>query len=322
VNAAVSGATGFIGRRLALSLRERGHGVACLARAPERARDLQAAGCEIVDGDLSSDAALERLARDKDALFHTAGVICARTTAEFFEVNRDGAARAARAARKAGTGRFIHVSSLAVSGPAAPGRPVVDASGANPVGPYGRSKHEGEQAIRAAGVPHSILRPSAVYGPGDRQFLRLFRMARWGVLPLLGNGRQELSLVHVDDLVCALLAVAESDAALDRTYHVAHPDVVTQPELLDAIARRLGRRARAIRVPTLAARAAFAVSGRIAQSFGRATLLHSDRATELLAPAWTCSSAALSADVGWRATVRLEDGLRTTVEWYRSNGWL
>lgn len=322
MNAAVSGATGFVGGHLVERLRARGAHVTGLARSVGGAEALAARGCRVVRGDLDSDDALRALVLGADVVFHVAGLVAARDEAEFLRVNRDGSARMAAACRAGGAGRLVLVSSLAVTGPSAPGYPLDECAPPRPVTPYGRSKLAGEEAVRVSGVPFTIVRPPAVYGPEDRQWLRLFRLARHGVVPLLGDGRQELSLVHAADLADALVAAAMAPATLGRVYHAAHETALTQADLARGIARAVGVRARLVRIPSLAVRALLHVSGAGAALTGRATLLAPSKAPELLAGAWTCSSGALERDAGWSAGIAHERGLAETAAWYRAAGWL
>jgi 2-alkyl-3-oxoalkanoate reductase len=255
-------------------------------------------------------------------VFHVAGAIAARSEAEFMAVNRDGTAAVARACARARTTRLVYVSSLAVTGPSERGRPVDETAPPRPLTPYGRSKRAGEEAVRDSGAAFTIVRPPVVYGPRDRQTLRLFRMARRGLTPILGDGAQELSLVHAGDLAEALVAASSSPAAAGRTYHAAHPEVVTQRALLEEIGRAVGGTPRFVRLPDGAVRGALAIAGVIARLAGRATLLDPAKAAELLAPAWTCATTALQRDAGWRAEIPLARGLRETADWYAAAGWL
>jgi nucleoside-diphosphate-sugar epimerase len=255
-------------------------------------------------------------------VYHVAGVIAARSPAEFEQVNRVGTFTLARRAREAGVRRFVYVSSLAVSGPTVPGRPLEEADQDRPVTPYGRSKQAGEQAVRASGLSFTIVRPPAVYGPRDRELLRVFQMARRGWAPLLGDGSQELSFVHAADLAQALIAAGESARTEGRTYHAAHPETRTQRAFVQAVGRAQGREVRTLPLPAPLVRGALWTSGRLARLRGRSTVLSPDKAPELLAPAWTCSSEALARDAGWRAAIPLERGLPETAEWYRRAGWL
>jgi nucleoside-diphosphate-sugar epimerase len=317
---AVTGATGFVGGHLAEALLARGDRVKALARSP--APGLVEAGAEIVTGTLDDAAALGRLVEGAEVVHHVAGAIAARSESELMRVNGEGTARLAEAARAAGVRRFVYVSSLAVSGPSARGRPLDDAGPARPVTPYGRSKQAGEEATARSGAPFTIVRPPVVYGPRDEALLLLFRLARRGLVPLPGDGAQELSLIFAPDLARALLAAAASPGAEGRTYHAAHPEVATQRELVHSIGRATGGPVRTLTLPALFVRALLAVSGAAERMAGRVTFLEPSKAAELLAPAWTCSSEALARDTGWRAEVGLTAGLGQTARWYREAGWL
>jgi nucleoside-diphosphate-sugar epimerase len=216
----------------------------------------------------------------------------------------------------------VLVSSLSATGPSRPGHPVDEASGPGPVTAYGRSKQAGEAAARAAGVPLTIVRPPAVYGPRDRAFLALFRAASWGVVPLLGDGGQELTLVHAADLARALVAAATSPATVGRTYHAGHPEIVTQRALAEAAGRAVGRSVRCPTFPGPVVRVLLAVAGAASRAGGRAPLLDGDKANELLAPGWACSSEALRRDGAWSAEIPLDRGLAETARAYRETGWL
>jgi dihydroflavonol-4-reductase len=320
VIAAVTGGTGFVGSHLVEALVRRGDSVRCLVRSEAKADRLGA--CPRVAGDLDDERALAALCQGAESVFHVAGLTAARDEAEFLRVNRDGTARVAGAARAAGARRLVLVSSLAVTGPAHLGRPVDEATAPRPVSAYGRSKLAGEEAVRESGVVFTIVRPPTVYGPRDRELLRVFRMARRGLAPLLGDGRQELSLVHAADLAQALIAAAVSDAASGRVYHAAGPEVVTQRALVEAIGAAVGRQVRVVPLPSPFVRLALRASGAFARLSGRTTLLSRAKADELLAPARTCTSAALFRDAGWSAGIPLSTGLVQTARWYEAEGWL
>ena len=164
--------------------------------------------------------------------------------------------------------------------------------------------------MREAGVPLTIVRPSAVYGPGDRAFLTLFRLAARGFFPLLGDGRQELSLVFAADLARGLVAAATSRATLGR-------DLSRGPRRgRDATpARRdAGSGARPSCPLPAVARAGAAGAAPAARATGRPGLPAPDKAHELLAPAWRASSEALRRDAGWVAEVPLERGFAETAQ--------
>ena len=291
-------------------------------RRPEKAGSLRALGCRLVVGTLEDEAALGALVEGVDVVFHVAGCVAARSDAEFLRVNRDGAARLAGAAARAGVGRLVVVSSLSVTGPSRPGQVLDESSGPGPVTAYGRSKRAGEDAVRASRVPFTIVRPAAVYGPRDRAFLPLFRGAAHGIVPLLGDGGQEITLLHASDLARALVAAATAASTRGGTYHAGHPQPVTQSALAEAVGRAVGRPVRCLRFPAPLVRTVLGAAGRVGRALGRAALLDGDKANELLAPGWVCSSEALHRDAGWTAEIPLDRGLAETARAHREAGWL
>ncbi len=293
-----------------------------LARSATARRALESLGCRVVDGDLHDEVAIATLVAGAQLVFHLGGLVAARSEAEFRRVNADGTAALTRAVARAGVARLIYVSSLAVTGPTVPGQPLDEHVVPRPLTAYARSKLGGEEAVSRSGIPFTIVRPAIVYGPGDRQLLRAMRLADHGIRLVLGDDAQELSLVYVADLAEALIAAATSAACEGRTYHAVHPAIVTQRRLGEAIAGALGRRGRRVRLPAPIVRFGLGLNGGVAWMLGRSTLLTLDKAAELLAPAWTAAHEALARDAGWRAATALDEGLETTVGWYRAAGWL
>jgi len=322
MNVAVTGATGFVGRHLTHALLDGGHRVSCLARRPDRAAPYAARGARVVAGSLDDLTALRRLVEGAEVVYHVAGQLSAHDERDFYRVNRNGTEMVATTAREGGVGRVVYVSSLAATGPSTRGHPVGDDHVPNPVSAYGRSKLAGEDALRQSGVAFTIVRPPTVYGPADRQTLMIFKLVKFGFVPLLGDGLQELSLLHIGDLVSALLAVGTSPSAAGHVYHAAHPDIVTQRQWVEVISRVFGKPARTVRLSSSLTRAVLRGLGTAASVVRMQTLLTADKANELLAAAWTCSSAGIERDLGWTARVGCADGAAATVTWYREHGWL
>lgn len=322
MKALVTGATGFVGGHLAHALLESGHEVTALVRSPARGATLARRGVRLVEGHLADADTLRRAVTGHEVVYHVAGLIAARSEAEFFEVNREGTARLAAAAREAGIARLVLVSSLAAAGPTRPGAPLSGHEPPRPVTRYGRSKLAAEEAVRASGVPWTIVRPPAVYGPADREMFRVFRAATLGLAPVFGDGELELSLVYGPDLARALVAAATTPATLGGVYYAAHPERVTSRELVTRIGRAAGRRVRILGVPRPVARAILRVTDTAARLAGAATVLSLDKANEFLQPAWTCDPAALTAATGWAAEHDLDRGAAATLAWYRQMGWL
>lgn len=319
---AVTGATGFVGRHLVDALLRRGDAVKCLARSEAKASRLTSLGCDTVVGTLDDIDALQRLTQGAELIYHVAGLVAARSEREFYQVNRGGTERLLSAAADAGVRRVIYVSSLAATGPNPRGFPSTDTTPPAPVTVYGKSKLAGEDAVRQSGVAFTMLRPPTVYGPGDRELLKVFRLARLGAVPILGDGEQELSLVYVTDLANALVAAGTSERAAGKIYHVAHAEIVTQAGLVDRIAAAVDRKVRHIRLSAGTTRRMLSISGALAKLLRMPTLLTPDKADEFLAAAWTCASTGLAQELGWTAQTDLVTGLSDTAAWYREHRWL
>jgi nucleoside-diphosphate-sugar epimerase len=322
MNAAVTGGTGFVGRHLIVALCEGGHQVTALVRSRKKAESLRDSGARLIEGDLGHDLALSAATRGQDAVFHVAGLTKARDEAEFNEVNRDGTRRLLDAAVRDGRPRFIYVSSLAAVGPSAPGAPRGDDLPPAPVTAYGRSKLAGERIVRGSALPWTILRPPMVYGPGDTELLKVFKLARLGWTPIFGRGTQELSAVYAPDLASALVAAAEAEATVGRTYAPCHPEIFSTRMLAAAVGQATGRKVRIIGLSERSSRALFAVTGTTARLFRRTTILTPDKLNEFFAPAWTADPAPLARDAAWQAEHDLDAGLRATAAWYREQGWI
>jgi nucleoside-diphosphate-sugar epimerase len=323
VNVFVTGATGFVGAHLVKALRARGDSVAALVRRPALAEQLGWAGdIRQVRGDLDNEDALREGCTGAEVVFHVAGKIVARSPAEFMATNRDGTANVLEAARDAGVRRFVHVSSLAVAGPTTPGNPIDEARPPAPITHYGRSKLAAEVLVRAMPMEWTIVRPPVVYGEWDRGTLTVFRLARRGVVPIFGDGSQELSFIHAEDLARALIMAAGTPTTAGRVYFATHPATFTSRTFVLRVGAALGTAPRIIPMPPLVVRGVLWAAGTLAHLAGRATLLSADKGNEYLAPAWTCQGDALTRDTGWRAEIDLETGLRRAANWYREVGWL
>ncbi len=191
MNAFVTGGTGFVGAHLVDALRARGDRVTCLVRSPAKAQALGWTDVRTVRGDLDDSRALAEGCADADVVYHVAGRIAARSLDEFLAANRDGTRRVQEAAEGSPKRpRLVLVSSAAAGGPNPRGAPIDESAPARPVTDYGRSKLAAEELVRRCRTPWSIVRPPVVYGERDTETLKLFRLARFGIGAVFGDGKQ------------------------------------------------------------------------------------------------------------------------------------
>ncbi|HEX5635058.1 MAG TPA: NAD-dependent epimerase/dehydratase family protein, partial [Gemmatimonadales bacterium] len=259
----VTGATGFVGSHLLDTMLAAGDEVTALVRSPARAAGLAERGVRLVQGDLHDARALAQAAEGADAVYHVAALVGAVDEAEFLRANRDGTRHVVQAVKDASPGaRLVLVSSLAAAGPAERGAPRPVDEPEQPVTMYGRSKLASERVVRESGLDWVIARPPAVYGPRDRDnFLTLFRIARFGICPVFGDGTQELSLVYAPDLAEALRLAGVTPGIGGRAYFVNHPEIVTSGDVVRQIGRVTGREVRLVPVPRALAEVALGVAG-------------------------------------------------------------
>ncbi|MCA9321387.1 MAG: NAD-dependent epimerase/dehydratase family protein [Planctomycetes bacterium] len=325
----VTGATGFIGRRLVQRLRDLNVAdLRLLVRNPARARDLEDSGILLFQGDLASASALRAAGRGCDFVFHLAALTRARSREEMFQANAEGTGTLARIVREVAPDlrRFVHVSSLAAVGPSRRGAPVDERAACQPGSWYGASKWAAERLLEselAEAIPWTIVRPPAVYGPGERDLLTMFKLVKRGMAPLLGSGPKELSFVYSEDLVEALVRVAVAEPCARGRFFVAHPEIATDESFLDAIGRAMGTRFRRPRLPSALGWGLGAINSCFLGPFlRRPPLMTWQRMKELAPSAWTCSPLALEKALDWRCPTGLAEGVPATLTWYRDQNWL
>lgn len=301
---AITGATGFVGQHLVRMAVQRGFAVRALARRPQR----PAEGVTWVAGALDTPGGVGELVSGADAVIHVAGIINARTEAEFNACNVDGTATMIAAAKAAGVSRFVHVSSLAAREPG--------------LSAYGRSKALSEALFPASGLDWTIVRPPAVYGPGDRESFELFRMAARGLVLLPPAGR--LSVIHVGDLSALLLALAQSGMAggLMIEPDDGSPSGWSHAAFAAAIGDAVGRKVRTLALPAPVLRLGAAIDTGLSAIRGKLPKLSFDRARYFCHPDWVAAPDKRPDPVLWAPAVETRPGLAATAEWYRKEGWL
>lgn len=324
----VTGSTGFIGKRLLRRLQREDAAVRVLLR-PESDGSSLPEGVALYRGSFSDASSLNKAVAGVDRIIHLAGVTKAVDEAAYDAGNVAPVEAVLAAVHRCNPGlkRFLLVSSLAAAGPAAEGAVgVAESDTPRPVSAYGRSKLRGERAAMAASgeVPVTIVRPPAVYGPGDRDVLQVFQMLSRGVLVGAGRAeRQRFSMIYVDDLVEGIVAAARSGKAEGRLYYLSSLRPYGWEEFLIAARPALGfGRPLRIALPAPFVRLLGMVLGAVGSLTGKAPLINRDKANELLQENWVCSPERAALELGFTAETPLAEGIARTVEWYRRHGWL
>lgn len=323
---ALTGASGYTGGRLLAALRDRGDEVAVLVRPKSLSEAVKARASAVIEGDLSDERAVDRLVADADAVLHVAAVY--RTAGHpdswYREVNVVGSQRLLEAAARHGVRRFVHTSTVGVHGHVE--HPPADETA--PLAPgdiYQATKAEAETLAfeyhRKRGVPVAVVRPGAIYGPGETRLLKLFRAIARGRYAVVGSGRSFYHPVYIDDLVLGFLLALDRPEAVGEAFLICGPRYISQAELAALVARHTGGRVLPFRIPARPIQWAGDLVEAICVPLGVEPPLHRRRVDF-----WTKSRAFTIEKarrlLGYQPQTDLDEGIARTAAWYREAGWL
>ena len=297
--AAVTGATGFIGRNLLKALAASGWRVRALTRRPRPAHG----AVEWVSGTLADTAALDRLVDGATAVVHLAGRVRGRSAAEFQAANVQGTINLVEAAKRRQIPRFLLVSSLAAREPR--------------LSWYANSKYLGEKALaeHAGDLAFTVFRPTAVYGPGDREMRPLFATTRWRLLPVTGSATGRFSLIHVHDLVEAILMWLSAAVPPAGVYELddGNPGGYDARAVAEIASQVWKRPVHLLPIPVILVRGVAGINLGLSHLFRYSPMLTPGKVRELRHADWVCDNAPLTAALGWRPRRRLRDELPSAV---------
>jgi nucleoside-diphosphate-sugar epimerase len=322
----LTGASGFVGSHILDSLRGRGLPAVLLLRPTSNQRFItrHLAEVEVRPGSIGDPDSLRQAMADITHVIHCAGATRASRIAEFFAVNQAGTRNVVSAlnAQQGKVERLVHISSLAAAGPALREKPAREEDGPQPVSEYGKSKLAGELEVRDhCRAQHVILRPPAVYGPRDGEFLRLFRAVKRHLLPRM-SGAQALSLVFVKDLAEAAVTCLTHPAAAGRMYYVAAREVVTARTMAEQVAAQMNVWTVPLPLPVWTLWPVCLAREVWSRLTGKPSVLSLQKFAELRAPGWVCDPSRLERETGCVCGTRLKQGIGETLRWYREQQWL
>lgn len=234
----VTGATGFIGRRVVAKLASQGKSVRCLLRPSSDPQPLKDLGIEIHRGDVTDAASLPGAIKDVETVIHLVAIIRERGKVTFDGLNRGGTANLVNAAKEAGVKRIIHMSAIGV--------------GPDSTYPYLYAKWQGEQAVINSGIPYTVFRSSIVFGPGDEFINALASAVKMGpVVPIIGSGKAKFQPIHVEDVATCFAMALDDEGSVGETIYIGGPEHLTYDGIINIIKETLGAKRLKVHVPTL-----------------------------------------------------------------------
>jgi nucleoside-diphosphate-sugar epimerase len=323
--ALVTGANGFVGSHICEALIGAGFSVRALVRKTSDLINLKDIPVRLLYGDLSDPASLADAVKGVNAIINNAGLVKTNHPDDFHAINAIGTENLLRAALENNTaiGRFVQISSTAACGPSSGNHPIDEDHTPSPLTGYGRSKLEAEKYVLALRdrLPVVILRPSAVYGPRDKEMYTFFRTIKMGIKPAFGCGQNYVNFTYVRDLARAVVSAVKCDVKSGEIIFIAEKRSYSYSEAGDIIAGLLGRRAHSLYVPE----SVIALAGRISEQIARArrkpSIFTRDKAIEIAAKYWLFDTSKAERLLNFSDT-DFASGAAETIAWYKEKGWL
>ena len=317
----VTGATGFVGKNLVPALAADNRIRIFVRPTSDITFYKDYPRIEIVTGSLERGHGLDRALEGVKTVIHVAGRTTGRSRADFYRTNVLGTKNLLAAMRRTRTPDIVHISTYAACGLHPDQKELSEDKPARPICLYGGSKQEAESAVTQSGRRFIILRPSAVYGPYDVDFLQVIKMINRGFYPVPGSGDSCTDLIYVRDLVAVVIKIIKESIINDRVYFLNDGRGHTYSEVVKLIAGILGKK-RLVKVPI--PKSLGMLFGVLSDAFipGKATVISRDKIRLLTQKSWIGSSARAMKELGFRPAYDLETGMSETIAWYREKGYI
>jgi len=319
----ITGSSGFVGSHLVEEALSRGLSVYAGIRSSSSKRYLQDERIQFVEMDFSDEANLRDVVSEKyDYIMHNAGITKAPNDETYLEINKGFTQNFVEAIQSTQTApkKFTFTSSIAAFGPAdnTEDQIVSNRMTPGPVTGYGRSKLAAEQYLhQQTDLPWVIIRPTAVYGPRDVDFLTLYKSIQKGIAGQIGFKDQHASFIYVKELARVMLDVTLSKHT-KTSYFASDGEKYHVQDLNKIVADSIGKKIVKIKIPLPLIKTIAGVNELYSKLSGKATILNFDKVNELKATNWYCDIENLKTDIGYNPKVLLKEGIEKTTKWYKA----
>lgn len=329
-NILLTGASGFIGTHVAKAAVEKGYNIYALVRRSSDIESLKKRGITFIYGDITDKESLKlallqitSIGISFDYVIHAAALTKATSEEIFMKSNAEGTRNLMDALAESGIKpeKVVFLSSLAACGPEEFGR-IIDKEKSKPITQYGKSKLAAEGVLKSyTQFPYVIIRPTAVYGPGEKDLFSVFKIVKLGINPILGNNPQELTFINVKDLTEFILAALKSKHA-NKTYFATDGLVYDKASFGKAIANSMNKNVTSIKIPLPLVKGIAFLSQNTMALFGKLSPLNLEKYKELTAQSWNCDIEETIKELNYIPAVTLHEGVAETTNWYKKNKWI
>ncbi len=319
----VTGANGFVGSNLVRELVHQNYRVTCLVRQTSNLHSLTGLPVTFKYVDYHSVRSLQEAIYDNQVLFHIAAKVREISKKRYYNANVTLTKNLMEAIQDTSIEKCVFLSSQAAGGPRKDNSFKTELDSSNPVSHYGWSKLEAEKVINnECPVPWVIVRPSSVFGPGDKDFLKYFQLVQKGVAPIAGLKKKYMSLIYIEDLISLLMLCMEEHAANDQLFYACDDNAYSFDEFIDTLAKVMKKKVLKVRVPIFLSYMGAWFNECKKIFTGKQAILNIQKVNEAKQRYWLCSIEKARRILHFHPEFSLEKGLIKTYKWYKEHTWL